>query len=156
MAISSVGDATPEEQPKKISEDGKLDEQESQESQKGQEKMDQSVSIWDTNRDGTVTVDEQMEAIQNAVAFNLDIKYAKVFGFDEQSFIDALGPLEKIVTNTQTLVEGANKKVQSYIDSLIWDAKDYLRKQYNDSISSSLTNSLERWLEAWGHNNKDV
>ena len=141
MALSGIGGATPNEEPKQINGNDKLETHELN----GENK--QPCSIWDSNSDGKVSIEEQRDALQNAVVNDKDIKLAKKMGFDPQPFIDALSSqFEDIVTNTpkqignfiipvKVLIESANRKVQGYVDTIKDKANEFIDNHIKETFS---------------------
>ena len=90
MAISGVNSAPTPEEPKKGQVQASADNQD-----------DKKFSIFDANKDGTVTVAEQQDAIRQAAKQDDTIQRAIKKGFDLDMYIEIFGKLcEEIKTNT--------------------------------------------------------
>ena len=107
---------------------------------------DKKFSIFDANKDGTVTVAEQQDAIRQAATKDHTIQRAIREGFDLDWYIDRSGELcEEIKTNTaktigklivtpQEMVAHANKTVQSLIDTIREKAEKYLQHKLQKNV----------------------
>ena len=139
MSLSGVNGANPNEEPKRIN---GTDEQNGQEVKKESE---QPCSVWDINKDGTVSVEEQKIAIQNAIDTDETIKEAVELGFVPQY------GLSDIVTNkpmfgetVEYLVDRADNLVKQYINNIKLDAGFFI-SQIN------MKNFLESMKEMFGN-----
>ncbi len=100
---------------------------------------DKNFSIFDKDKDGTVTVQEQQDALRDVASKDDTVKKAIEKGFDLDMYIEIFGEIcEDIKTNTsqkfgklivtsQQMVAYANRTVQSLIDTIKEKAKEYLQ-----------------------------
>ena len=103
------------------------------------EENKQKYSIFDEDKDGTVTVKEQQDALRNAAIQDETIKQAIKNGFDLEMYLQIFGEICKdIKTNTsktigklivtpQEMVEYADRTVQNLIDQIKVKANEYLQ-----------------------------
>ena len=103
------------------------------------EENKQKYSIFDEDKDGTVTVKEQLNALRKAAVQDEIIKQAIEKGFDLEMYIQIFGEIcEDIKTNTsqtidklivtpQQMVEYANRTIQELIDNIKDRANEYLQ-----------------------------
>ena len=132
MALSGIGGATPSEEPKKVGGNDRLDENEL----KNQNKP--NVSIWDNDGNGTVSVEEQRQAVETAISENKEIQEAIKLGFKVPSFDFkeiVTGVADKVTDSAmkekvEEAIKQANKSVQGYIDT-VKDKAQVFTKMYN-------------------------
>jgi hypothetical protein len=143
MALSGVNSAPTPDEPKQGQLKSTTDNQD-----------DKNYSIFDKDRDGTVTVKEQQDALRKVAAEDDIIKRAIEKGFDLDMYIQIFGELcEDIKTNTsqtigklivtpQQMVAYANRTVQNLIDTIKEKANEYLQPK---TEKTAPTNIGEGW-----------